>query len=314
MASPLRVGTFSPSVLVRLARDAGALARHQLSVREVPVPSSPAQFRALLAGELDAALTSPDNVLVYRFGPTNPLNRLLDVRIVLAVDRGLGLSLFGRAGVDSVPDIRGGVLGVDVADSGFAYAGYELLGRAGLRRDVDYRVVELGSTPRRLRVLLAGDCDATMLNAGNDLHAEEAGLRRLARIGRSGAPYLGTVLAVPATACVERDPRVGALVRALRETADALLAGRHRKDAVRLAAQASGMSVSTAARYVDVLTDPDEGLVPSGRVDPASLATVVDLRRRHQPSTSPASPAGTLDGAAVWGSGLVDETFLRPDG
>ena len=67
MASPLRVGTFSPSVLVRLARDAGALARHQLSVREVPVPSSPAQFRALLAGELDAALTSPDNVLVYRF-------------------------------------------------------------------------------------------------------------------------------------------------------------------------------------------------------------------------------------------------------
>lgn len=317
MASPLRVGTFSPSVLVRLARETRALARHGLRVEEVPVPSSPAQFRSLLAGELDVALTSPDNVLVYRFLPDNPIGHLLDVRIALAVDHGLGLSLFGRAGIDTVAGVRGGVVGVDVSDSGFAYAGYELLARAGLRRDTDYRVVQLGSTPGRLRSLLAGECDATMLNAGNDLRAEDAGLTRLGRITSVCAPYLGTVLVVPGIACDKRDPRVAALVAALRETTDALLAGRHRHVAITLAGDASSMPAGTAARYVEVLTDPDEGLVPTGRVDPEALATVVGLRQRHQPGASPTAPNRASTTALPGGGlmdGLVDVSFLQPDG
>lgn len=308
MTAPLRVGTFSPSVLLRLARQTGALEGRGLAVEEIPVPSSPAQFRSLLAGDLDVALTSPDNVLVYRFWPANPIGRLLDVRIVLAVDRGLGLSLFGRAGLDSLAGARGGVVGVDVSDSGFAYAAYELLAGAGLRRGGDYRVVELGSTPRRLNALLAGDCDITMLNAGNDLRAEDSGLARLARLTATCSPYLGTVLAAPGAACDRADRRVGGLVAALRETSDALLAGRHREAAASLASTA-GMSAATAARYVDVLTDPDDGLVPDGRVDPGSLATVVRLRQRHQPGAAGAG-AEVPDGAAEWGSGLVDPTFL----
>ncbi|HEX5494490.1 MAG TPA: PhnD/SsuA/transferrin family substrate-binding protein [Mycobacteriales bacterium] len=318
MTSPLRVGTFSPSILVRLARETGALSRHGLEVAEVPVPSSPAQFRSLRAGDLDVALTSPDNVLVYRFLAANPIGGRLDVRIVLAVDRGLGLSLFGRAGIDSTAAVGGGVVGVDVSDSGFAYAGYELLARAGLRRDVDYRVVELGSTPGRLRSLLAGECDATMLNAGNDLRAEDAGLNRLARITGSSGPYLGTVLAAPGAACQRRDQRIGALVAALRQTGAALLAGRHRDLAATLAAHASDMSPAAATRYVDTLVDPDEGLVPTGRVDSESLATVVGLRRRHQPH----APAGVSVGAgtdadstgtAESDPGLVDTAFLPDD-
>ena len=56
--------------------------------------SSPAQFRSLLDGELDVALTSPDNVLAYRFDPGNPLGQVADVRIVSAIDRGMGLGLW----------------------------------------------------------------------------------------------------------------------------------------------------------------------------------------------------------------------------
>ena len=303
-ASPasLVVGAFSPSVLLRTARRTGALAARGLAVDEVAVPSSPAQFRSLDSGELAAALTSPDNLLAYRFLPGNPLGSTRDVRIVSAVDRGLGLALYARPGTGSVADLRGAPVGVDVAASGFAFALYEILGRAGLGRD-DYEVVELGSTPQRLQALLDGRCAATMLNAGNDLRADDAGLVRLADALDAVSPYLGTVLAVQG----EPSPPVRALADALRETAAAVLSGAARADAVAEAA-ASGLAGPLAERYADRLADPDRGLVAGGVVDHASLAALVGLRRRHLPD----DVAALLDGALEPAAGLVDATGRDP--
>lgn len=54
---------------------------------------------------------------------------------------------------------------------------YSLATSLGISRD-EYELVALGSTPKRLQALLRGECDATMLNAGNELVAEEAGCVR----------------------------------------------------------------------------------------------------------------------------------------
>jgi ABC-type nitrate/sulfonate/bicarbonate transport system substrate-binding protein len=295
--TPLVLGTFSPAVLLRVARRTGVLDRHGLAVQEQPVPSSPAQFASLADGSLDAALTSPDNVVAYRFLPGNPLGSTRDVRIIAAVDRGLGLALYAAAGIPEVAALRGRVVGVDVAASGFAFALFEILDRAGLARD-DYELAELGSTPKRLEALLAGDCAATMLNAGNDLKADDAGLVRLADVTSVAFPYLGSVLAVQG----EPSAAVRSLAAALLETADDIRDGRSRDAAVAEAA-ASGLEPHLAERYVDRLLDPDHGLVPGGCVDPASLSSVVDLRRRHLPT----QVARLLDGADDPASGLVDD-------
>src|SRR5262249_19008290 len=185
----------SPPVALRVAIATGAARRLGLDVVEAPVSSSPAQFRALVDGSLDAALTSPDNVVAYRYLAANPLGRTLDARILLAVDRGLGLALYGRPGVDRLEAIRGGVVGVDLAESGFAFVASEILARSGLRRGRDYSVAELGATPRRLDALLASGCAATMLGGGNDLRAEAHGCPRLGVVADVCDPYLGTVLA-----------------------------------------------------------------------------------------------------------------------
>lgn len=289
----LVVGTFTPSVLLRVARRIGAFGTFALTVREEPVTSSPAQFRSLLSGDLDAALTSPDNVLAYRYLPDNPLGRTADVRILLGVDRGLGLALYGRQGLASVNSVRGGTVGVDVANSGFAFALYELLETAGLHRTRDYRVVELGSTPRRLGALLAGECDATMLNAGNDLHADDAGCTRLLRVVDVTAPYLGTVLAVVGA---PTEP-ARAFTEALRDTVDEIVHGTAHDVAVEEAAQAMGLPARLALRYVERLADPREGLIVSGAVDAESLANVVALRRRH----------GGAGGADPLGKALIEQ-------
>jgi ABC-type nitrate/sulfonate/bicarbonate transport system substrate-binding protein len=276
------LGTFSPSVLLRTARRTGVLGRHGLLVEERPVPSSPAQFAALESGSLDAALTSPDNVVAYRFLPGNPLGSTRDVRIVCAVDRGLGLALYaghGTAeGIEGISGLRGRVVGVDVAASGFAFALFDILGGAGLRRD-DYELAELGSTPKRLEALLEGRCAATMLNAGNDLKADDAGLVRLADVTSVAAPYLGTVLAVQG----EPSHAVRSLASALVDTAAAVRFDKSARAAALAEAEATGLATHLARRYIERLLDPDHGLVEGGMIDAASLASVVDLRRRHLP-------------------------------
>jgi ABC-type nitrate/sulfonate/bicarbonate transport system substrate-binding protein len=278
---PIRlvIGAFSPSVLLSVARRTGRLEAAGLEADEVPVSSSPGQFRSLLEGELDAAFTSPDNVLAYRFSPANPLGRLLDVRIVSAIDRGLGLALYARPGVRDAERLHGARLGVDVPTSGFALAMYAITESLGVPRG-EYELVTMGATPRRLGALLARECDATMLNAGNELIAEEAGCVRLASAAEVCAPYLGTVLAVAGDA---RLPQAEALAAALAATVEDIRSGRIDQVAAEEAADRLGVSPDLARRYVARMQSPDEGLLPQGRIDPAALRTLADLRRRFLP-------------------------------
>jgi ABC-type nitrate/sulfonate/bicarbonate transport system substrate-binding protein len=266
VAHPIRLGSFTPSVLLRVARGLG-----RVDVNEELVASSPAQFRALLDGAFDAVLTSPDNVLAYRYSPVNPLGETAPIEMLAAVDRGLGLALYaGRA------DLRGARFGVDVPGSGFAFAMYALAESLGLSRE-DYEVVALGSTPKRLTALLAGECDATMLNAGNELLAEAAGYHPVARVADVCSPYLGTVLAA-------LDPApVAALASALTATAAEIVAGRHDAAVVEQAMAAVGLDRQLAGRYLDRLRTPAEGLVPDGVIDRAALQTLIGLRRRYGP-------------------------------
>jgi ABC-type nitrate/sulfonate/bicarbonate transport system substrate-binding protein len=290
----LTLGTFTPSVLLRVARGTGRLADAGLAVTEAAVPSSPGQFAALLDGSLDAVLTSPDNVLAYRYSPTNALDRLADARIVSAVDRGMGLGLYGRS---DAAGLRGATFGVDVPGSGFAFAMYALAESIGLDR-ADYEVVALGSTPRRLTALLAGDCAATMLNAGNELHAEAAGYRPLATVREVCSPYLGTVLAV-----VGESPVAAPLAAALAATAADIVAGTLDAEVVAEAGTALELPEPLARRYLARLRDPAEGLVPDGVVDPDSIRTVLGLRRRYRPET--VAGADVFAPALEAGSGLL---------
>lgn len=274
----VELGSFTPSVVLEVARRTGALTAAGLEVFERPVPSSPGQFRALIDGELHVGLTNPDNVLAYRFDPQNPLGELVDARILAGIDRGLGLGVWARPGT-AVEDLRGARVGVDVPGSGFALALFTLLERRGLARD-DYEVVKLGSTPQRLAALLDGGCAATMLGAGNELTAEAAGCTLVARVCDELAPYLATVV------CVVRDEHLEVghdLATVLTITAARIVDGSLTGTAVAAAAARLGLDDELARRYVEGLADPVDGLVTDGSVDPAALRTVLDLRRHWLP-------------------------------
>jgi ABC-type nitrate/sulfonate/bicarbonate transport system substrate-binding protein len=293
------VGSFTPSVVLDLAGSTGLLAAAGLDVTEEPVASSPGQFRALADGQLDVALTSPDNVLAYRFSQRNPIGEVLDARIVSAVDRGLGLGLYGRPGL-SPSDLRGATVGVDVATSGFALALYALADHLGVDRD-SYTLTALGSTPRRLQALLAGECDATMLNAGNELVAEAAGCVRLAGVTDRFASYLGTVVAVVGEEPLDVARR---LSQAMTEACTSIVSGALGGEATESAQRRLGLDGELAERYLERLRDPHQGLVTDGVVDQSSLRTLVELRSVWLPEI--VDGHDVMEAALAEGSGLVD--------
>jgi ABC-type nitrate/sulfonate/bicarbonate transport system substrate-binding protein len=296
----IRLGTFSPSVLVEVATEIGALAAAGLKVDEIPAASSPQQFAALLDGELDAVVTNPDNVVAYRCVPENPLGRTADVRILAAVDQGLGLALYSQPGNT---DLHGKVLGVDVPTSGFAFVAFELLNRLGLRLGIDFTVEALGSTPRRVEALLSGQCQITVLNAGNELLAEAAGAHRLASVTSLG-PYVGAALAARGQTIQEDGDMLADLIRVLLNTSADLVSGELRDVALASAQRRLSLTEQMAARYVRTLVDPKEGLIADGWMPPEALATTVKLRNRHTPGDT------RLSAQSVLHSGIIDDGLL----
>jgi ABC-type nitrate/sulfonate/bicarbonate transport system substrate-binding protein len=280
MTTELRVGTFTPSFLIDRARRDGRFDEAGLSVVEESVSSSPQQFRDLAAGGYDVVFTNPDNVVAYAFLEDNPLGRRLELRVFAGLDRGLGLGLYRGAQVGARP----WRLGVDVASSGFALVAYEILARH--RLDVaEMTIVELGATPRRGAALIAGECDYTILNAGNDVRAASRGCVLVEPVTNLG-PYLGTVLAAlagdDATARAAQNRFRDALVATIAD----VLAGEREADVLASLGAVLGLDDASARAHLETITAAASGLVAGGRVDRASFATVVDLRQRHRPHDS----------------------------
>jgi ABC-type nitrate/sulfonate/bicarbonate transport system substrate-binding protein len=312
----LALGLFSASLVTPAARAGGWFAAHGLDVAEEAVTSSRAQFHALFSGAYDLVLTSPDNVLAYRLDPGNPLGATHDVRILAAVDRGLGLSLVGAPGIRTYEDVRGRTVAVDVPGSGFAFTLYHLLATAGLRRDVDYRVESAGTTPRRREALLSGNYAATMLGAGHDVAAVGAGCHRIARATELVRPYLGTVVAGFGPWLDTHGDMVAGFLAAWRAAAAEVVEPGRRAATLRAIEDQLHLRGADAEDFYRVLVSPDEGLSIDGTIDAAALAAIARLRADHGGLTDGLTDGlvdalGTpADPAPPTAVGLVDDRFL----
>ncbi|HEY3607461.1 MAG TPA: ABC transporter substrate-binding protein [Pseudonocardiaceae bacterium] len=278
----VRLGYFSRSPVLELAWAQGLFTG--LTVEAEAVTSSPAQFRSLAAGAYDLVLTSPDNVAAHRFRADDPM----DVRIIRAVDGGLGLSLLGAPGVRKLGDLH--TIGVDVPDSGFAYALYSLLASHGLHRDIDYELVALGATPLRAVALRDGRCDATLLGGGFTVAAECAGLVNLGRISDVVRPYLGTVLAATGAWLENYRTIAQRFCAAWQQAVDMLLVPC--ADGDRLLADVFSLPAADVPVMRRVLLDPIEGLVADGVVRTDAITSVLRLRAEYGPT--PVLSAGCI--------------------
>ncbi len=268
--SHLRIGQFSESPVLAIAKALGLGERYGLEWTTQRVPSSPAQFKSLVSNEIDIAITSPDNVLLYTSTADNPLGQKLNLRLLRAIDRGLGLALYTRTDLD-LPALRGEKVGVDVPNSGFAFLLFALAGRLGLSRE-NYEVSSVGATPKRLDALVSGEISATILNAETALKAERQGLQRRATSHDVSPNYLGTVL-------VEAAPGNGAVsarfVAMWSEAVDYILSAEP-EELERLLAPVFPSLAEPS--YVSLLQSSTFGLLRDPVVSEMQLTTLLEIR------------------------------------
>jgi ABC-type nitrate/sulfonate/bicarbonate transport system substrate-binding protein len=303
MISTVRMGVFSQSVVVSIGRAHGVFDDAGIDLEVTPVRSSVAAFTALANKELDVLVTSPDNVLAYRLNGSNALGRRLDAQVFLAVDRGLGLSLF-RSPAAPAPGASAMVtLAVDAPATGFAYAAYSLLASLGLQQHSDYVVVEAGTTPARRDGLVAGVYDLTMLNAGHDAAAEAVGCGRGPRVVDTVGPYLGSVLTGLESWAAANPARLTALRRAWLQAAALAVDPMQRATVETQLQESLACATAAAGAAADVLTSEREGLVLDGQVRRDELQTVMDLRAAFGGFDSGATPSAMRS---------VDDGLVRP--
>jgi ABC-type nitrate/sulfonate/bicarbonate transport system substrate-binding protein len=178
----IRVMWFVPPLLAMVA---GQDQRSGVTAQATRNRSSDEQFDALVAGEVDAVVTSMDNVIGWnrRAGPA-------DFRVVAQIERTTPLILIARAGRSDVGSLRGADILVDAPDNGFVTALRVMLQDAGLDDDA-YRLVPSGGVQERLDALIARQGVATLLGPPFDAMAAKVGFVRVASVQDSWPHFPG---------------------------------------------------------------------------------------------------------------------------
>jgi len=274
----IRLGYFSKSPVVALGQQHGFFAAENLTVVDSQTASSPVIFRKLRDKQWDVILTQIDNVFNYRYNPSNPLGGTFEPVAFMQTDWGNGASLMARPEFTTVESLRGKTVAVDSPNSGFAFVLYGIMRAHGLERGVDYNVVVTGGTPFRYADLLAGKFDATILNAGYQFQAADAGMNTLGNISDAASPFAGGS-AVALKSWLDANPSVAVrFVRAYITSQQYVLDPANKDEVVAwLTADAKG-NASVAEKTYQTLITPGDGLIPNAQIMKQPLYGTASLR------------------------------------
>lgn len=266
----IRIGQFSQSpVLLAIAHNS-FLPDYEIEITNVV--SSPAQFGSLMKGELDIAITNPDNVLLYATTPDNPLGKTCDLIMLRSIDRGLNLSLVSTPEILNTKDLLKATFLIDSPTSGFA-----LLLNSMLRRlEIDISAVNFvaaGSTPKRLTHMIEGSSQASILNAESKIQADERGFKTWMNVSDVSSNYLGSVICVEAGS--EESEKVQNFMAAWKKANDWLLEANMSQY---VEAFSEESAVLGSESYFKLLHDPVHGLTKDNVLNVEALQTLITLR------------------------------------
>lgn len=151
--------------------DHGGFAAAGLDVEVAVLGGIDAVTAALLAGEIQFGVGSPEHVVqdVENGGP---------LRMVAGNVNRLTHSLIVQPDITRLEDLRGRTIGVSALSAGTSSLFLKILTDVGLSPG-DYNVVEAGPVPPRHSRLLSGEIDAAMQTDPHNYLAEDAGLGNL---------------------------------------------------------------------------------------------------------------------------------------
>lgn len=266
----IRIGQFSQSPNLLVIKKLNLLPEYDLEISNVA--SSPSQFNSLHSDELDIAITSPDNVLLFGTTAENPIHTKCDLTILRSIDKGLKLSLFTRQAHSASSELQGLRYSIDSPASGFSFLLKSMARKLGNDPE-SFQFVSGGSTPKRLTALIDSEADATILNAESAVRAEELGFKNWMDVSEISQHYLGTVLSANKS---KRDADfMEKFLMAWDESMKWLLDQNYQNYCTLFGSEDSKIS---SQKYFDILQSPIHGLTRENEATVESLKTLIEIR------------------------------------
>jgi len=270
----LRLITFSRPTSLLAAQQRGFLEDEGIVLEVEDAKGSKSQMEGLAEGRWDLAHTNADNVMKFR------QNGFEQFFIFFVLDLGMAQKVIVQPDVMSWADLRGRTVGVDAADSGYAFVLYDLLRRNEISRD-EYEIKAIGATAYRLQGLRDREIAAGLLSHHHEVAALSDGFRILEDT-RDVFPGMPGVTGVTTTDWAEQNGEAlhgyaRALWRSFHWTQDPA----NRPDVIRVAMEARGMTEEAATELVRIEFESRTAAIHTIAQMETSLAETAELRATY---------------------------------
>ena len=283
----LRIGQFSQSPVLLAIQHFNLLPEYQLEISNVT--SSPSQFESLAKNELDIALTSPDNVLLYGTTDKNALKQKIELKILRSIDKGLKLSLVSNGEIKNISQLQTAIFSIDSITSGFALLLKNMLLNLKLDLDQEINFVQAGSTPKRLLHVLDNNSQATILNAESKIVADKKSLKTWMEVTQVSNNYLGTVICVKAKD--ESVQHVKDFMSAWKSAVEMILNFNSEQFKEIFTDKESPLATK---EYFELLKDEKHGMTLKNELSVENLIPLVEIRKATHAYTPDISLIGNL--------------------
>lgn len=289
-----------------VAQDKNYFKQQGIEVKVTPTPSSSYQLTNLIDGKYDIAMTAVDNLIAYREGQGEVVEKVgADLVAVMGADQGF-LKLVSVPEVHSIQDLKGRTVSVDARNTGYALVLFELLERAGLK-EPDFTAERAGGVRQRFEALMKKEHAATMLISPFEVQPVAQGYHVLATASEALGAYQGVVAGVRQSWARENREALTAYIRAYVQAVDWLHEPANRDEALRIFQHnMQNATPESAAMAYRLLLDPQTGFQKRAAISMEGLTQVLKLRSKW------GIPQRNLSQAEQYYDGSFYEAALKP--
>ena len=251
--------------------------------------NSTEEISGLLDGKWDIAFDNGDNVIAWDEGQGAD-REPHDLFIFLGGSQELTQGLYVTPDIKEVRGLRGKILGVDAAATGYAVVLRYILQCHDLRDERDYSLEPVGSTRMRLSKLLEGKISGAMLNPRYVEEMNASSLRLLEQGKDYADPYPARVGIATRSWAKAHSALLVRFIKANIIAGDWILNSENRGEALELLTSGMGRASEQAEREYRRAVDPQNAFARRAAFDSSSLKTVMDLRLKTGLIKPPAPP------------------------
>lgn len=247
-AMELRVAYISdgfPMWPLHIAQSAGLFRAEGIDVQLTITGSSVKQLQALDRGDFDIGIQLPDHIV-------RAVSRGSDLFAFMATAHAADISLIAAPEIRSLPELKGRVIAVDGANSGYAMLLRRMLQANGIGES-DRNLVEVGGTKERFDALCNREADAAFINPPFDGALREKGFVRLTSTLEAFPTYPGIIAASKRSWAMDHEKALTAFVRAYRSAFRWLQCKSNREAAIGIAVDKLPVDQAHAASALDDL-------------------------------------------------------------